>query len=95
MPRRMRIRDNGLKVIHRHRAGDQAFLRVSELAFIHGVPKAVLEWIDMGGTRTPVYLCDLDPEKLRRSPVNHHTYYYRGETKDPRYENVEPARPPR
>ena len=36
----------GLKVIHRHRAGDAVFRRVSELVFVSGRPKAVLGWID-------------------------------------------------
>lgn len=91
MNRRMRIRSGGLKVIHRHRVGEQRFLRVSELAFVKGVPKAVLEWIDLGGTATPLYVCDLDPVKLSVSSADRRTYYYSDETVDPRYENVVPA----
>ena len=91
MTRRKRIREGSLKVIHRHRAGGQRFMRVSELAFIQGVPRAVLEWIDMGGVPTPLFLCDLDPRKLVASKANRHTYYYGGETVDPRYEPVRPA----
>jgi hypothetical protein len=91
MARRKKIRKGGLKVIHRHRVGDRRFLRVSELAFVKGVPKAILEWIDLGGVPAPLYLCDLDPKKLVRSTAERHTYYYRGETTDPRYEPVVPA----
>ena len=80
-------------MIHRHRVGEQRFLRVSELAFVKGVPKAVLEWIDLGGTPTPLYVCDLEPARLRRSRAEWHTYYYDGETADPRFEPVEPVGP--
>jgi len=55
-----------LKVIHKHRMGVRRFRRVSELVFIpNGRPRAVLEWVNLGGLRN--------------------TYYYDGETIDPRY----------
>ena len=85
----MRQRANfrlGQKVIHRHRVGSFEFKRVSELAFIRGVPKAILGWIDVGGVRTPIYLCDLDPAKLRQSRSARDTWYYDDTTVDPRYE---------
>lgn len=82
----------GPKVIHRHRVGSVEFRRVSELVFVRGRPKAVLGWIDVGGMRTPIYLCDLDPAKLRKGKGN--TYYYDAVTVDPRYEDVSPARAP-
>lgn len=82
----------GLKVIHKHRVGERRpFVRVSDLAFIAGRPKAILEWIDLGGVRTPVYLAELDRNKLHRphsGPRN--VYYYMGITTDPRYEDVAP-----
>jgi hypothetical protein len=82
----------GLKVIHRHRAGASTFRRVSELVFIRGKPKAVLGWIDAGGVRTPIYICELDPAKLRRSAATKNTYYYDEVTVDPRYQPALPAR---
>jgi hypothetical protein len=90
--RRIRI---GLKVSHRHLvAGGCAQRQVSELIFIKGAPKAVLGWIDLGGMRTPICFCDLDPAKLTRSTSRKNVYFYSGITIDPRYENVVPARPP-
>jgi hypothetical protein len=80
----------GLKVIHRHRVGDQEFRRVSELVFIRGRPKAILGWIDVGGMRTPIYLCDLDPAKLKKTAAAKDTYYYEAVTVDPRFEDVAP-----
>ena len=79
----------GQKVIHRHRVGSFEFKRVSELAFIGGTPKAILGWIDVGGMRTPVYLCDLDPRKLRPGPADEKTWYYDDTTVDPRYLDAE------
>jgi hypothetical protein len=82
----------GLRVIHRHRAGKLVFRRVSELVFVRGKPKAVLGWIDAGGgIRTPIYICDLDPSKLRKAAALHNTYYYDEVTVDPRYEPALPA----
>jgi hypothetical protein len=81
----------GLKVIHRHRAGDSTFRRVSELVFVRGRPRAVLGWIDAGGVRTPIYICELDPAKLRKAPSLRNTYYYDEVTVDPRYEQTLPA----
>lgn len=82
----------GLKVIHRHRAGQSTFRRVSELVFVGGRPKAVLGWIDAGGVRTPIYICELDPAKLRKAAATKNTYYYDETTIDPRYEPAQPAR---
>ena len=74
-----------LKVIHRHRIGKRIFRRVSELVFVRGRPRAMLEWVDLGGVRSPLYITELDPEKLRKSKHSRNTYYYDGETVDPRY----------
>jgi hypothetical protein len=74
------------KVIHRHRVGTHAFSRVSELVFVAGRPRAVLEWLDLGGVRTPVYLAELDPKKLRASPHLRRVYFYDGVTSDPRFD---------
>jgi hypothetical protein len=82
----------GLKVIHRHRAGEQLFRRVSELVYVGGRPKAVLGWIDAGGVRTPIYICELNPAKLRKAAATSKTYYYDEITIDPRYEEAAPAR---
>jgi hypothetical protein len=81
----------GLKVIHRHRAGDSTFRRVSELVFVRGQPKAVLGWIDAGGIRTPIYICDLDPAKLKKAAAAKDTYYYDEVTVDPQYEPTSPT----
>jgi hypothetical protein len=82
----------GLKVIHRHRIGSFEFRRVSELVYVRGRPKAILGWIDVGGVRTPIHLCDLDPAKLRKAAAgndaNQKTYYYDAVTIDPRYEDL-------
>ncbi|MFN2646342.1 MAG: hypothetical protein ABR570_15240, partial [Burkholderiales bacterium] len=69
-----------LKVVHRHRMGDRSFRRVSELVFVNGRPRAMLEWVDLGGVRSPLYIADLDPAKLRKSSHARNTYYYDGET---------------
>jgi hypothetical protein len=84
----------GLKVIHRHRVGSLEFRRVSELVFVDGRPKAILGWIDVGGVRTPIYLCDLDPSRLRKAAAGNaakNTYYYDAVTVDPRYEELGPV----
>ena len=83
----------GLKVIHRHRVDGSVFRRVSELVYIHGQPKALLGWINIGGMRTPIYICDLDPAKLRRASGERgkNSFYYDEITVDPRYEDVAPS----
>ncbi|HEY7237659.1 MAG TPA: hypothetical protein VH600_00690 [Burkholderiales bacterium] len=84
----------GLRVIHRHRVGKLEFRRVSELVFVRGRPKAILGWIDVGGVRTPLFLCDLDPGKLRKAASGNNaknTYYYDSVTVDPRYEELGPV----
>jgi hypothetical protein len=84
----------GLRVIHRHRVGRLEFRRVSELVFVRGRPKAILGWIDVGGMRSPIFLCDLDPAKLRKAGAGNdekNTYYYDAVTVDPRYEELGPA----
>ena len=73
-----------LKVIHQHCVGGRKLRRVSELVYVKGQPKAVLEWIDIAGVRTPLYVTDLDPRKLRRARAPRNTYYYDAETVDPR-----------
>ena len=84
----------GLRVIHRHRVDRLEFRRVSELVFVRGRPKAILGWIDVGGVRTPIFMCDLDPAKLRKAGGGNDeksTYYYDSVTVDPRYEELGPA----
>jgi len=80
----------GLKVIHKHRVGDKVLRRVSQLVIIAGRPKALLGWINLGGVRTPNYLCDLHEAKLHRSASRHSTFYYEEITVDPRFEVVGP-----
>ena len=75
-----------MKVIHRHRVGSFVFARVSELVFVGGRPKAVLGWINLAGVRTPLYICQLESDRLRQSPAAPRgTFYYDGTTIDPRY----------
>jgi hypothetical protein len=82
----------GLKVIHRHRVGSFEFRRVSELTYVEGRPKAILGWINVGGLRTPIHFCDLDPAKLRKAAAGDgETYYYEALTIDPRYEQLTPV----
>jgi len=50
-----------LQVIHRHQVGDTVFRRVSELLYVGGKPVALIEWINLGGVRTP-YACPASPE---------------------------------
>jgi hypothetical protein len=85
---RRKIR-NGLKVIHRHRVGGEVSRRISELVFIDGRPKALLGWIDLGGVRTPLYICELDGSKLRTPVGKKNVYYYDDTTVDPRYEELQ------
>ena len=63
-------------MIHQHRVGDKILRRVSELVIIEGQPKALLGWIDFGGVRTPIYLCNLDFAKLHRSASSPNTFCY-------------------
>jgi hypothetical protein len=76
----------GLKVVHRHRVGAVVVRRVSELVFVKGRPMALVEWINLGGVRTPLYVCELDASKLRQTDKT--TYYYDGATVDPRFEDA-------
>jgi len=56
--------------------------RVSELVFLRGEAKAVLEWIDSAGLRTPIYV-DMDRSKLRMTRGIRTLYYYDETTVDP------------
>jgi hypothetical protein len=85
MPERRKVRV-GLKVIHRHRVGNRVVRRVSELVFVDGRPQALMAWIDIGGVRTPLYICELDRSKLRAPKDVKNTYYYDATTVDPRFE---------
>lgn len=83
----------GMKVIHRHRVGDRVFKRVSELVYVEGRPRALLHWINSAGVRTPLYICELDPKKLRPADGVPNTFYYDEMTVDPRFEPVAPSPP--
>jgi len=72
-----------LKVIHRHRMGRRSSRQVSELVFIGGRAKAVLEWVNMAGDRCPLYI-ELDAQRVRKLQGVPRTYVYDGETSDPR-----------
>jgi hypothetical protein len=74
----------GLKVVHRHRVGSVVVRRVSELVFVKERPIALLEWINLGGVRTPLYVCELDPSKLTQTDKG--VYRYDGVTVDPRFD---------
>lgn len=79
----------GFTVKHNHREGSGAAeCTLSELVFVHGGPKAVLAWIDVGGLRTPIWV-DLDPAKLVAiGDAARGQYVYRGTTVDPRTDLV-------
>ena len=74
----------GLKVMHRHRVGTAVIQRVSELVYAKGRPLALLDWINLGGVRTPLYVCELDPKKLRAAG-NGGLFHYDDLTTDPRF----------
>lgn len=61
------------------------FRRVSELVFVQGRPVALPAWINLGGVRTPLYVCELDSAKLRPTNEAKNTYYYDDITVDPRF----------
>ena len=82
---RRRVR-TGLKVVHLHRVGSTIFRRASELVFVKGRPLALPGWINLGGVRTPLYTCELDPAKLRPAADAKNTYYYDDVTVDPRFD---------
>ena len=90
MENRRAIRRVGLKVIHRHRFGDETLRRVSELVFVRGEAKAILGWIDSGGIRTPIYI-EMDRARLRMTRGIRTLYYYDGTTDDPRLADLTPA----
>ena len=79
-----------LKVIHLHRIGRRRFRRVSELVFVDRQPKAVLEWVNMGGDRSPLYL-ELEAHWLHEMHGAYHTWFYEGETIDPRFAELPSA----
>jgi hypothetical protein len=72
------------RVAHRHRVGTAIADRVSELTYVNGRPIALLDWINLGGVRTPLYVCELDPAKLKDVDGTG-VYYYEGVTTDPRF----------
>ncbi|HUQ25616.1 MAG TPA: hypothetical protein VM140_08100 [Burkholderiales bacterium] len=82
------LRRGASRVVHRHRIGSHNFRRVSDLVFVRGKPFAVLEWINMSGVRTPLFL-PLDAGKLRVRARLKNTYYYDGTTSDPRFDDVD------
>jgi len=78
----------GLKVKHRHRVGGVVVERVSELVYVKGRPVALLDWIDLGGIRTPLYVCELDTRKLHAASGQRGVYEYDDLTVDPRFLNA-------
>lgn len=75
----------GLKVVHQHRMGGEVSERVSDLVFADGKPHALIEWINIGGVRTPLYTCELDKTKLVPASDAKAAFYYVGVTTDPRF----------
>ena len=86
-PERRAFPRGSRRVVHRHRIGRYRFRRVSELVFVRGKPFAVLEWVDLSGDRTPLYL-PLDPGKLHARGTPRNLFYYDETTTDPRFEDV-------
>jgi hypothetical protein len=74
-----------LKVVHRHRIDGVICRRVSDLVYVHGRPVVLLEWINLGPVRTPLYTLELDPSKLRPAADRKGAYYYDDVTVDPRF----------
>lgn len=73
------------KVVHRHRVGSAVDSRVSELLYVKGRPVALLGWINLGGLRTPLWVCELDPLKLHPRADPPGLFDYAGVTTDPRF----------
>ena len=69
--------------------GDRTLRRVSELVFLGGEAKAILEWLDINGLRTPIYI-EMDRSKLRMTRGIRHLYFYEGTTSDPRLVELGP-----
>lgn len=80
---------SGLKVRHRHRVGNTVVERVSELVYVKGRPVALLDWVDLGGIPTPLYVCELDAGKLRAATDKSGVYHYDEVTADPRFPNAQ------
>jgi hypothetical protein len=74
----------GLKVVHRHRIGGAVVQRTSELLYMNHRPVALLDWINLGGIRTPLYKCQLDEQKIRPAKERN-VFHYDGITSDPRF----------
>ena len=89
MENRRAIRRVGLRVIHHHKIGEGTARRVSELVFVRGEAKAILEWIDSAGVRTPIYI-EMDRRNLRMMRGIRTLYYYDGTTEDPRFFELGP-----
>jgi hypothetical protein len=45
----------------------------------------LIEWINIGGVRTPLYSCELDQTKLVPASDAKAVFYYAGVTTDPRF----------
>jgi hypothetical protein len=85
----------GQQVIHRHQVGETVFRRVSELLYVNGRPVALIEWINLGGVRTPLYTCPLDPLKLHADAARRNVFHYDDLTADPRFAELgDPVAPP-
>jgi hypothetical protein len=78
----------GTKVRHRHRVGAAVSDRVSELVYVKGRPFALPDWVDLGGVRAPLYVCELDPSKLHPRTNPPQLFDYAGLTADPRFPNA-------
>ena len=76
---------SGLKVVHQHRMGAEVSERVSDLIFVDGRAHALINWINIGGVRTPLYTCELDQTKLVPTSDAKAVFYYAGVTTDPRF----------
>ena len=59
--------------------------RVSELLYVKGRPVALLDWVNVGGLRTPFLVCELDPSKLHPRADPPGLFDYAGVTTDPRF----------
>ena len=56
---------------------------------MRGEAKAILEWIDSGSIRTPIYI-EMDRARLRMTRGIRTLYYYDGTTEDPRLVDLTP-----
>jgi hypothetical protein len=73
------------RVLHAHRIGKRRFYKVSELTTLGGKPHLVLQFIQHGAVRVPLFTVEIDPSRLRTAAGADRIAFYDDETTDPRF----------